>query len=91
MRTNKVKVIAGLKPKVEKIYPNCEFFSQSTTDNGEKGRYNGFVLDNGIRVGVFRKSNSNICKIVTKGDVTNNQEKVDQVVNILNAEGFPLF
>lgn len=89
MRFKPASKISELLSDVQKLNPSSTYIAQTTTYNGVKGRYTGYDLGDGVSVGVFRNTNSNICRIITKGDASSKQKLVDSCKQLLVTAGFP--
>ena len=88
MKVRNMDKIHKLRSKVEEDCPGCTYISKTTTDHGKKGRLLGFDLGDGLQVGVFSRANTNMAKIIVRGDQTGREDAVNRVKDQFYQLGF---
>lgn len=91
MRVKQMTKIHNLRHELECECPGCSYIAKTTTYRSKKGRFLGFDLGNGLQVGVFSPTNSNLASIIIKGYDENRQKEINKVTEKLQGLGFSQF
>ena len=92
MRVKQMAFIHRLRPIVLEQIPDAQYISSDIVVDRKPGRFLGFDIGNGVRIGVYSERNSNTARIITRGTLEEDNDemlaKAEIVMRELQNMGF---
>lgn len=88
MRVKQMTKVHNLRHEIEEDFPGTEYVAKTINNNGVKGRFLGYDLGQGLQVGVFSQTHSNLAHILVRGYDEKRTKEIDNIKSRLHGLGF---